>query len=221
MAAWRGRGAFDMQEEPWDLWDRCCNDVCETESAATCLRFPERFKVLKVQVLIIHIICWEKTLRCHQHQSDLLSPLPSHTCNYRGICCRLLSPCLPILPIGGSHFCLAYIQKSLLEKENEVGEEFPIYYWAVKSISKCVLLVYFNLIYCWTYNNCQNKSFVKANKTPLYLREQCCWKTLAAFAFLVLTLSLPPQKSQRKRNPPLQMHPLLKTILGVKIICVP
>lgn len=43
-----------------------------------------------------------------------------------------------------------------------------------------MLSAYFNLIYCWTYNNCQNKSLVKANKTTLYLREQCCWKTLAA-----------------------------------------
>lgn len=116
--------AWQLGEEGVPLTCRKSHETCETDaatmfvkqSAATCLRFPERFKVLKVQVLIIHIICWEKTLRCHQHQSDLLSPLPSHTCNYRVICCRLLSPCLPILPIGGSHFCLAYIQKSVYLK---------------------------------------------------------------------------------------------------------
>lgn len=61
-----------------------------------------------------------------------------------------------------------------------------------------MLLAYFNLIYCWTYNNCRNKSLVKANKTPLYLREQCCWKILAALCAAAINFK-PPQ-----RNPKLE-----------------
>lgn len=32
MAVWWAKGALDIQGEPWDLWGRCCNDVCETAS---------------------------------------------------------------------------------------------------------------------------------------------------------------------------------------------
>lgn len=66
-----------------------------------------------------------------------------------------------------------------------------------------MLLAYFNLIYCWTYNNCWNKSFVKANKTLLYLREQCCWKILAALCIAGINFKLLSQKIPNKREPSL------------------
>lgn len=61
-----------------------------------------------------------------------------------------------------------------------------------------MLLAYFNLIYCWTYNNCQNKSLVKANKAPLYLREQCCWKILAALCVAGINFKPPLPKNPKQ-----------------------
>lgn len=83
-----------------------------------------------------------------------------------------------------------------------------------------MLLAYSGLIYCWTYNNCQNKSFLKANKTPLHLGEQCCWKILAGLCLADINFKTPSKKSQTNWDPPLQRHLFLNFLLfGVKIMC--
>lgn len=47
MAAWWGRGAFDMKGEPPDLWCRCCKDVFETDSTARRLRISRKIESAK------------------------------------------------------------------------------------------------------------------------------------------------------------------------------